>query len=148
MDNKQIFSHNDIKKKIQKFLYIVDDDNNKKYNSTPCKLDNIVVHTKKKFIYFKISKTAGNSLHRLTLDKIYRHEPQNVYFDARSKEFKKWLNGCTDLNTYFKFSVVRNSYARVVSLYTHNLIQRKGYNAMNDNTTFEKYLKLPQPLPL
>tara|TARA_B100000674_G_C37950444_1_gene967042 strand:+ start:235 stop:1020 length:786 start_codon:yes stop_codon:yes gene_type:complete len=105
------FEKIEVEEMRKKLLFLID------------KIDNVVVHTKEpKFIYFKVSKTAGTSIHRYSLDKLLENEDGHTYFNYKEHRplYRKWVNNCNNFDEYFKFVIVRNPYDRLISAFTFN----------------------------
>lgn len=94
---------------------------------------------KNKYLFIHIPKNAGTALCRALGDnEIHRvHLPYFVYRNAYMKAF----------NNYFKFSIVRNPWDRVVSIYSYlkaggNQTIDKHFETMfkEQNITFEKFI--------
>ena len=89
----------------------------------------------KKFIFVHINKTAGTSMEKALADygvkkleeksdlKFELNYNQSQHFNC--DEYKKYLG--SEYDDYFKFTVVRNPFDRVVSYYYGGAIQ-KGLN--------------------
>jgi hypothetical protein len=87
-------------------------------------LKRLIISEEKKFIYIKMPKVAGTSIHRHTLQK---EVPDIIQFEEDTIEFNKWLNSMDDnkLKEYFIFTFVRNPWDRVVSLFCYFIIKRR-----------------------
>jgi len=74
----------------------------------------IISHTNK-FIFIKSEKTAGSSVEHAILPHLLNTD---VYMsDSHTLPFQVIENYCIDIFDYFKFSIVRNPYDKMVSHY-------------------------------
>lgn len=89
---------------------------------------NLVISQQKKFIFLHIPKNAGKSIHRGILDK---HVADVVSRPDLSPLFNDMF-----WNTYFRFTVVRNPFDRMVSCY-HYQKERIG---LYPDATFEEFV--------
>ena len=76
----------------------------------------IIINEDPKFVYLKVTKAAGTSILRHTLEKNPDQSPFHIK-DARNRT-EDWLKDSTDefLASYYFFSVVRNPWDRFLSL--------------------------------
>jgi len=105
------------------------------------KVDNIVVlnDNETKFIYIKISKTAGTYLHRGFFDKYYKKN--KYYFNCKDnrKKFDDWLNHENDFDKYFIFSFVRNTFTRIISAYYYSIKTSKR-RTIGENVSLKEFI--------
>ncbi len=82
----------------------------------------VIFSESKKFIWFKNAKVAGTSMYR----GIMRREISDlISYKEQPTEFNKWWNSLTDrkLKKYFKFTFVRNPFDRLLSAFTHIILE-------------------------
>jgi len=83
----------------------------------------VIYSEDRKFIWFKCAKTAGTSMFRGVMLK----EIDDVTsYKANPEKFDKWWNDLTDekINEYFVFTFIRNPYDRLVSAFSHIVVER------------------------
>ena len=78
----------------------------------------MMVNPERKIIYFKIGKTAGTSVFRHGLQKKINGW---LLYTEDKRGFNRWKNNLEidDLGEYFKFTIVRNPYDRLVSAWAY-----------------------------
>jgi hypothetical protein len=83
---------------------------------------NIIYSPSRKFIWYKVPKTAGTSMFRGVM---LKEIDDIISYKANPKEFDKWWNDLTDekIKEYYTFTFVRNTYDRLVSAFTHLVIE-------------------------
>jgi hypothetical protein len=82
-----------------------------------------VIHSPdRKFLWIKNAKVAGTSMYRGILDK---EVDDLLTYKKNPNKFDKWWNSLTDkkLNSYFKFMFVRNPFDRVLSAFSHIILE-------------------------
>lgn len=91
------------------------------------RIDMIVVSTKQKWVYLKISKTSGTSIYR---DMIQQQLKLPCFNSENEEVFNKWLNNLKNdkelIRDYFIFTIIREPIDRFISLYHHIIRHRNA----------------------
>jgi len=96
-----------------------------------------MVSEKNKLIYVHISKTAGTSMHR------YLKEIGDIKHDTSHRTLKKILDLDPKYQNYRKFSIVRNPWDRILSLYTyHKSRKARDFLLHRNNLEFNNWIKI------
>jgi len=96
----------------------------------------LIICPSKKFLYFRLPKNAGTSIYINILKVELPDCMQMKYF---KEKYDEALNSLTleDFNSWFKFVIVRNPYARAVSSYVY----LQQFRDSRGHTTLESFLK-------
>ncbi len=105
----------------------------------------MVVCDNKKCIFIHIPKTAGTSVEQFLRDNETNDLRFHGYRDGRSTHHFPALRLKKELtpslfNSYYRFSIVRNPYDRLLSEYYWTPIPNVGYKKGGDKSTFLKYV--------
>ena len=95
-----------------------------------------VVSEEKKFIYMKIARTGGTSIHRFRIEK----KISDIFnLKDNYERTKEWLEDLDDekLKDYFIFTFVRNPWDRLVSVYFYF----KKQELIGQEISFENFIK-------
>ena len=103
---------------------------------------NVIYCPSRKFIWYKVPKTAGTSMFRGVM---LREIDDVISYKAKPKEFNKWWDELTDekINEYYTFTFVRNTFDRLVSAFTHIIIE----NTLKSFREVWPILNNDKPLP-
>lgn len=96
----------------------------------------MIISDKHKLVFFHIPKTGGSSITKLLIEK-YKGKP---YYDKHCNvDWGMRLLG--NRRNYFKFSIVRNPFSRMVSWYNHLVEERKADKEIIDPRNFYYFLE-------
>lgn len=86
------------------------------YLTNHAHLGGVIINPKREFIYMKPAKTAGTSILRKVLEP--QMDAELIHFKKNESQFRDFLSGVSDnaLERFFVFAVIRNPWARFISL--------------------------------
>jgi len=96
-----------------------------------------IISNPHRFVFIHIPKTAGGSVRQALMRTANGKKPSGIYQHASATTIRDLDKN--RFNKYFSFTIVRNPWARMWSIYKFNL-ERKGKGHMDVGNSFEDFL--------